>query len=76
MSERQKYYFWLGVKTGYIFNTVERCPVVKKRPEETLRYVGFTFDIGWPKRMNTGRILYKPSSASMKKTRKQRKKLG
>jgi len=34
------------------------CPVTK--PKERLKYIGFTEDTGWPKKMNTGRLLHKP----------------
>ena len=53
-----KMYYWLGCKTGYVMSSVNVCPVTK--PKERLKYIGFTEDTGWPKKMNTGRLLHKP----------------
>lgn len=65
-KEPVKYYFWVGNKTGYTWSwNINTVPKPKKG--ERLKYLGWTTDTGWPKRMNTGRLLKKPSAASMKK---------
>lgn len=68
---KTKYYFWLGVRTGYVWScTLNYFP--PKKLNERLKYMGFTYDIGWPKKMNTGRLIHKPSSKTMNKQRKLR----
>lgn len=68
-----KLHYWVGCKTGYVMSSSVDCHI--KKPIDRLKYLGFTEDIGWPKKMNTGRILYKPNAKSHKKTRKYRKTL-
>lgn len=62
------YHYWVGNITGYVFSTGNVCPILK--PPDRMKYMGTTEDIMWPKRMNTGRILYKS-----KKPKKRKKKL-
>lgn len=51
------YYFWIGKKTGYAISSTKESP---RRKGEKLKYMGFSSDVGWPKKMNTGRVMYKP----------------
>lgn len=51
-------HFWVSWKYGYVFGNSAELPV--KNSTGTYRYMGYTFDIGWPKKMNTGRLLHKP----------------
>ncbi len=61
------YHIWLGEITGYVFSSHKVQPIKKG---EKLKYMGFTCDIGWPKTMNTGRLIHKPSGKSIKKQKK------
>jgi len=56
-----KFYFWVGNKTGYQWACV-RDYRPKCKNGERMKYLGWTTDIGWPKKLNTGRILHKPRS--------------
>lgn len=54
---KQKMHFWVGNKSGYLWSYfINAKPKPKKG--ERLKYLGFTFDVGFPKTMNTGRIIY------------------
>lgn len=66
---KETYFFWVGNKTGYVFSTNGVCPILK--PKERLKYLGFTTDTGFPKRMNTGRLLHRPNYKSKKKRKKR-----
>jgi len=66
MNTKTKYYFWVGNKSGYIWSCTLNYKLNPKK-KERLKYLGWTHDLGWPKRMNTGRILYKPSALDYKK---------
>jgi hypothetical protein len=69
----QKAYIWLSSKTGIISTTSEKCPVTNG----SAKCLGYTFEIGYPKRLNTGRIIYKnTNSKKWNKQFKKRKKLG
>lgn len=69
---KEVYHFWVGNKTGYIFSTSKVCPI--QRPKERLKYLGFTQDFGWPKKMNTGRILYRPGKNKISYISKRNKR--
>jgi len=58
---KQQFHYWVGVKSGYVMasNKDFKPP---KRNGERMKYMGYTYDIGWPKKMNTGRILHKPKA--------------
>lgn len=69
----EKYHFWLGCKTGYVFAT-NRDFVPRGQKGERFKYVGYTIGwSGWPKKMSTGRILYMQNKKAFKKQRKLRK---
>lgn len=55
-----------------MINTEKVLPV--KEPKLRYSYIGFTTDIGWPKKMNTGRVLYKSSEESEKRKIKLKKR--
>jgi len=57
--EKVKFHYWVGVKSGYVMasNKDFKPP---KRTGERMKYMGWTYSSGWPKKMNTGRILHKP----------------
>lgn len=65
----QEYHFWVGNKTGYTWGLT---PEYKARPQpgERLKYLGFTTDTYWPKKLNTGRLLQKPNYKSQKRQKK------
>lgn len=69
----QKLHFWVGNKTGYVFGTSETCPI--RKPLDRLKYMGFTEDAGWPKKMNTGRLLHKPDGKTVRRQKKLRKQI-
>ena len=53
---KQRYYIWISKRSGLIVSTSNTPPT---RKDNSLKYMGFTYDIlGWPKRMNTGRVLH------------------
>ena len=66
-----RYHIWVGNKTGYVFSSSNLAPV--RKPKERLKYMGTTTDIGWPKKMSTGRILYKPIEKPRKIHKKYKK---
>lgn len=66
-------HYWVNTKVGYVMSSTTTCPV--KSEKYKMKYIGFTEDIGWPKRMNTGRVFYKQNVESERKQRKYRKKL-
>jgi hypothetical protein len=53
----QVYHFWVGKRTGYAISSSKDSPHKKG---EKLKYMGFSSDSGWPKKMNTGRMMHKP----------------
>jgi hypothetical protein len=65
-APKTEYHFWVSSRYGYVW-------ALKKDYQTTIlkiarmKYLGFTNDLGWPKKMNTGRILHKPSYKSRKK---------
>lgn len=62
-------YYFVG-KSGYVFST--RKDFLKKGGKDRYKYMGFTTDAGWPKKMNTGRLLHKPNP-KIKKLRSKSK---
>jgi hypothetical protein len=56
-----KFYFWVGNKSGYLW-TCDFNSKPKPKKGERLKYLGWTTDFGWPKKLNTGRILHKTRS--------------
>lgn len=71
---RTKYYFWVGNKSGYIWSCVKDYKLNPKQGER-FKYLGWTFDSMWPKKLNTGRLLQKPNPRDRNKKKKIRKKL-
>lgn len=72
MQNSIKYHFWLGNKSGYVW-ACHKDYKLTPRLGERFKYAGYTYDIGWPKKMSTGRLLHKQSSGTWKKQRKYRK---
>ena len=68
--QQVKYYIFVG-KFGYTISTDPVCHIRNRKN----KCMGYTHDIGWPKKMNTGRVLFKPKADWYKKTRKLRKQL-
>lgn len=66
------YHFWVGIKSGYKWSSSKDY---KLNPllGERFKYMGYTSDVFWPKKMNTGRLLHKPNSNSRKRQRKNGK---
>jgi len=56
-----KFYFWVGNKSGYQW-TCDFNSKPKPKKGERLKYLGYATELGWPKKLNTGRLLYKPRS--------------
>jgi hypothetical protein len=54
METNVKIHIWLN-NEGIISSSDSICPVKKS---SRFKYMGYSHDIGWPKKMNTGRILY------------------
>ena len=67
------YHYWIGNKTGLILSSSKECPILK--PIERIKYLGYTEDVTWPKKMNTGRIIYKPTKKAIRRQKKLRKRL-
>jgi hypothetical protein len=52
-------HYWISSKHGYLLSSSNYCPAKGTRKKNgKISYIGFTFDEGWPKRMNTGRLYY------------------
>lgn len=67
-------HFWVGNKTGYVTSTAlvgtkPNCPITKSK--DRLKYLGFSATVGWPKVLNTGRLLRKPSDKAYAKQQKR-----
>jgi hypothetical protein len=70
-TERPMHY-WISYRYGYVLSSSKYCPIKKgKQKRDKVRYIGFTFDESWPKRMNTGRLFY--AQVSKKKPSADRK---
>lgn len=67
------YHYWVGNISGVVFSTSPVCP--QKNPLDRLKYIGYSEDMGWPKRMNTGRLFHKGNAKTKKALRRKRKKL-
>lgn len=67
------YHIWVG-KIGYVWSTTKVCPV-KNSMLQSMKYLGFTSDNGFPKRLNTGRLLHKNTNNKVKKANKKLRKL-
>ncbi len=67
------YHIWVG-KIGYVWSTEKKCPV-KDDIKMGMKYMGYTSDVGWPKKMNTGRLLYKTTDKVRRKQKAKFKKL-
>lgn len=67
-----QYHFWVGNKSGYVWAMLKSYKLNPKEGER-FKYLGYTSDIGWPKKMNTGRLLHKPNAQSRKKNKKIRR---
>lgn len=64
------YHYWVSLQHGYLFSTSKECPLTRISKVK-IKYMGFTSDLGWPKKMNTGRLLCKPSPKSKKQKKKK-----
>ena len=73
MSEDARYYFWVGNKSGVIW-AMRKDYELRPINGERFKYLGWTKDVGYPKKMNTGRVLIKPSKKGRKKATINRKK--
>lgn len=60
-SIKTKYYVWVGSKSGLIQHSGYNFKP-RSKGGERLKYMGWTYDFGFPKRMNTGRILDRDKS--------------
>lgn len=65
----QKYHFWVGNKSGYVW-ALHREYEPGHKLGERMKYLGYTTDTYWPKKLNTGRLLQKPNAKSRKKQKK------
>lgn len=72
---RTKYHFWLSSKTGVVWGPHKDYSIYSKSGTKH-KYLGYTYDVGWPKKMNTGRLLMKQNKESLKRQKNNRKKLG
>lgn len=69
-----KTYIWVSHKIGYVTGTSEKCPILEDGGViGKLKYMGYTETVGWPKVMNTGRILH--NQYGNKHKNKKRKEL-
>lgn len=52
-------HYWVSL-WGLSFNvaTIPLCPCKKASRRKRYKYLGFTFDNSFPKKLNTGRVLY------------------
>ena len=66
------YHYWVSTREGYVMSTLKKLPVSK--PMSRYKYIGFSSDMGWPKKMNTGRLFHQASKESEIKKRKYTKK--
>lgn len=72
----QIYHFWVGNISGYIISTNSQCPtsINNKVTNERLKYLGYSSDVGFPKKLNTGRLLINPARSKGEKRQIARKK--
>lgn len=70
-----KYHVWLGYNSGLVWSAnYDYNP--KPIGNERFKYMGFTFGMtGYPKKMSTGRLLYKPLNNKATRRQKKLKKL-
>lgn len=63
-------HYWVSKTYGLTSSTTNVCPV--KHPYGgKMKYLGFTDDVSWPKKLNTGRLLHKPLDKHKKKVKRQ-----
>lgn len=72
VSGSEKSYIWVSTKVGLITTTSNTCPVTNGKA----KCLGYSFDIGYPKRLNTGRIIFKNYNNKSWKKQRKNKKLG
>lgn len=65
-GKKTVFHIWVGHKLGYCFSSAKKPPIKKG---VRLKYMGSTTDMGWPKKMSTGRVLYKDKHARYLKKR-------
>lgn len=70
------YHFWVGNISGYIISSTPQCPtdIVNKKTKERLKYLGFSSDVGFPKKLNTGRMLISPHGTKGEKKQQAKRK--
>jgi len=56
---KNRSYIWVN-KDGFVYSSDKKFPILKQRKGYEYKYLGWTTSIGWPKKMNTGRVLYEP----------------
>ena len=66
------YHYWVSTKFNYVMSSKREIPVTVNR--ETYKYIGYSSDLGWPKKMHTGRMFHQASKESEIKKRKYSKK--
>ena len=69
--EPAKKHYWATQCYGMLMASTNICPLAN--PLGKVNYMGWTTDFMWPKRMNTGRILYK--AINMNKAAKNQKRI-
>ena len=63
-------HYWVSKTYGITSSSTNVCPV--KHPYGgKIRYLGFTEDVSWPKKLNTGRLLHKCVGEAKKKIKRQ-----
>lgn len=72
----QPHHFWVGNISGYIVSSSSQCPTstYNKTTGERLKYLGYSTDVGFPKKLNTGRILVNPHGTKGEKKQVARRK--
>lgn len=67
------YHFWIGTHEGVIMSTSNKCPLLKHASK--MKYMGTSSDIGYPKKLSTGRMLHESNDKSRLRQRKKKKEL-
>ena len=61
MKELMFVHVWIS-RFGYRFSSTRNYPVSTM---DKMKYIGHTTDMKWPKKMNTGRVLFEPQSKTL-----------
>lgn len=65
-------HYWAGNQTGLVMSSTKDFKP-RGQLNERFKYIGFTNDMWWPKKMNTGRLLHRSNTKTRKKNKKARK---